>query len=322
MMPAYVISASFGKRVLAGLGAFSVLALAGCQTNGDSSPVTPPLTTPVGQGLSDWPDSLSDFRFRWSARPGFDLEAGEAVPLRAYLESMLINSYTGNLDGGYPGFQRATPQLTEHGAPDWIDKPAPQKRIRGSKDPNYYPNVRIFGNEEMYVLNVEPTDVGFRAYVCDATFNVYKQAANSEQLTPLNLEVSTFTDPPDPDSHNMRVWRTEFSDRDPRVGDAPPLSPSAPQRGPLPAPRTDVFGTWFVTGSEWVALWSDYDYPGLKPGSPESRQRAAEARSQEDDMRQQCLAQYPLNAAERAQRATTVLANPPRTEPALPGWPA
>lgn len=312
----------FKKCVLFYLSVFSFLALTGCHAGNDTLAYTPTPTNPPGPESPNWPEKLADFRFRWSAEPSVDLETGKVVPLRAYLESMLVNSYTGNPSGGYPGFQRATPQPIDQGAPDWASTPESQKRIRGPMGADYAPELRLFGNEELYVLDIEATEVGFRAFVCDATFNVYKRNTDSKQLIPLNFESSTYTAPNNPDYHNMRVWRTEFSDHDPRVGSAPPPSPSAAQRGPLPAPRTDVFGAWFVTGSEWVAMWSDHDYPGLKPGSPESRQRAAEARSREDAMRQQCLERYPLNAAERAQRATTVLVDPPRVEAAVPGWPA
>ena len=143
---------------------------------------------------------------------------------------------------------------------------------------------------------------------------------NIDGLQPLKLELSRDSDG-GPDFHNMKVWRIEFSDHDPRTGAAAPPSPPLPQRGPLPAPQTDVFGPWFVTGAEWVSMWSDYDHPGLVPGSKEASERFAEARAQEDAMRQQCLERYPLNAEQRAKQAKTVLVAPPQTEAADPGWP-
>jgi hypothetical protein len=120
---------------------------------------------------------------------------------------------------------------------------------------------------------------------------------------------------------NMKVWRIEFSDRDPRATPAPPAAPSTPQSGPLPAPRTDVFGPWFVTGAIGVGGWSDSDYPGLAQGTPEQQQRFREAQATEDTMRKQCLDRYPLNTEQRKAIATTVLDKPPTVEPALPGWP-
>ena len=160
---------------------------------------------------------------------------------------------------------------------------------------------------------------GFRAFVCDATFDVYEQLDAAQTLTPLNFKASA--DNGQPDFHNMKVWRIEFSDNDPRVGPEPPASPSLPQVGPLSAPRDDVFGPWFVTGATNVTFWSDIDFPDLPKGSPESKQRFREAQAAEDNMRQQCLAQYPLNAEQRKAIATTVIDAPPAVKPALPGWP-
>jgi hypothetical protein len=293
-------------------------AVAGCRSD---PPPPPPTTSPPNQQPPNWPEKLSDFRFRWSAEPGFDLVTGWAVPLRAYLESWLVVLYTANLDAGYPGYQRATPELLKRGSAEWANTPWAQRQIRafsGSTDFDD-PSRRIVGNEELHVLQAEPLDTGFRAFVCDATYDVYEELAAATQFAPLNLDISNDTNKPD--FHNMHVWRIEFSDRDPRMGPAPPASPTAPQRGPLPAPETDVFGPWFVTGAQHVRFWWNNDYPGLTPGSPEDNQRTREARTAEDEMRQQCLDRYPLDAAQRATRATTVIDTAPPVEPALPGWP-
>jgi hypothetical protein len=289
-----------------------VVLVAGCR----SDPAPPPTTSTPSRQPSNWPEKLSDFRFRWSAEPGGDLDTGQAVALRAYLESWLIILYA-----GYPGFQQATPELLERGSPEWVKTAFAQRQIRGYRGkPSYHdPNKRMVGNENLHLLRSEPLDKGFRTFVCDATYGVYEQSADSTQFTPLNLDISTSTKKPD--VHNMRVWRIEFSDHDPRVGATHPASPTTSQQGPLPAPRTDVFGPWFVTGAEEVSLWSDSDYPGLSPGSPEDLQRTHETIAAETDMREQCLDRYPLNAEQRTKLATTVIDKPPTVEPALPGWP-
>jgi hypothetical protein len=124
----------------------------------------------------------------------------------------------------------------------------------------------------------------------------------------------------DPDFTNMAVWRIEFSDKDARAG-APPTSPQSVQQGPLPAPRDDVFGPWFVTGASTVGSWSGSDFPGLQSGTPEYDQRLHEAQATEETMRQQCLSRYPLNAEQRKAIATTVIDSPPPVKPAFPGWP-
>jgi hypothetical protein len=289
----------------------------GCRT----TPIPqPPTSSPTaGQQPGDWPKKLSDFRFRWSAEPGFELTTGQAVPLRAYLESRLIVSYTDDVAAAYPGFERATPAPLEPGAPELMEIPYAQREIRMPRGPSKFddPNQRIVGNEELYVLRTEPTPDGFRALVCDATFNTYKQAAGEAQYVPI-MSYPGFRPT---DYENMKVWRIEFSDRDARATSAPPAAPSRPQSGPLPAPRTDVFGPWFVTGAIGVAGWSDSDYPDLLQGTPEQQQRFREAQDAEAAMRQRCLDRYPLDAVERAALATTVIDKPPTVEPALPGWP-
>ena len=292
--------------------------IAGCRS--EPAP-PPPSTSPSSQQPPNWPEKLSDFRFRWTAEPGLDLVSGQAVPLRAYLESWRVIFYTADLDAGYPGFLRATPELLERGSPEWVKMPVAQRQIRGyrGKPAHDDPDQRFVGNEDLHILRLDPLDTGFRAFVCDATYGVFEQPAGSTQFKPLNFDISTGSQKPD--IHNMAVWRIELSNGDPRVGATPPGAPTAPQRGPLPAPRDDVFGPWFVTGAEHVNFWSDSDFPGLTPGSAEDNQRTHEALTAENEMRQQCLDRYPLDPAQRANRATTALDTPPPVEPALPGWP-
>jgi hypothetical protein len=291
--------------------------VAGCRTT--TAPPPPTSTPTAGQQPGGWPKKLAEFRFRWSAEPGFELTTGQAVPLRAYLESRLVVSYTDDVAAAYQGFERATPAPLEPGAPELMEIPYAQREIRVQRGPSKFddPTQRIIGNEELHVLRTEPTQDGFRAFVCDATFNTYKQAAGESQYVPF-MSYPGFQPT---DYENMKVWRIEFSDRDTRTTPAPPAAPNTPQSGPLPAPRTDVFGPWFVTGAIGVGGWSDSDYPDLVQGTPEQQQRFREAQAAEDNMRQQCLAQYPLNAEQRKAIATTVLDKPPTVEPALPGWP-
>jgi hypothetical protein len=293
-----------------------VLGLTACHSEPAAQPQS---STPAAQP-ANWPQNLNDFRFRWSADPRFALDTGWAVPLRAYVESMQVINYTRNLDSGYPGLKRATPEPPEKFSPEWKKLPLAQRDLRDSfarLDANN-PDRRIVGNEDLRVLKTEPLPSGFRAFVCDAMFGVYEGSTDT-QLIPWGFESAKqgfgvdFT--------NMAVWRIEFSDKDPRSGAPPVPSPQSPQRGPLPAPRDDVFGQWFVTGASLVSGWSDSDFPGLQNGTPEYDQRLHEAQAAEETMRQQCLAQYPLNAEQRRAIATTIIDKPPTVEPALPGWP-
>jgi hypothetical protein len=302
------------RKLLAVIIASGML-IAGC---GGDSPQQPPPSTPTPQ-TSNWPETLTDFRFRWSAEPGIDIATGNAVPLRAYLESWLVISYTDDVDSAYPGYLRATPEPVPVGSAAYNHLPMQQRTIRaflGGVDPGD----RILGNEDLHILRIEPLDTGFRAFVCDATYRVYRQSSGSTSLDPLRRK--SVTGPSEADSRNMVVRRIEFSDRDPRSGSTPPAAPVQPQQGPLPAPRTDVFGPWFITGAGAVEFWWSADHPGVPEGFPEATRFRDEARAAEDDMRRQCLDRYPADAAERAKLATTVIETPPSVEPAVPGWPA
>lgn len=292
-----------------------LILLTGCRS--ESEPASPP-TSPSAQN-SSWPEKLADMRFRWSAEPGIDLATGRAVPLRAYLESWLITLYTGDLEAGFPGFHRVTPESVKRTSTDWLSTPLAQREIGGYTGKPIFddPDQRFVGNEDLNILRLEPIEAGFRAFVCDATYSLYLHGVGSTQYTPIYHDASVNTN--EPDIHNMAVWRIEFSDRGLLLGDASPSAPAAPQHGPLPAPRTDVFGPWFVAGSQKVSFWVESDYPGLQ--QPELSQRTDEAIAAEGKMRQQCLDRYPLDAEQRAQRATTVLDHRPLVEPAVPGWP-
>lgn len=62
----------------------------------------------------------------------------------------------------------------------------------------------------------------------------------------------------------------DFSDRDPRVGARPPVSPTAAQRGPLPAPVDDVFGPWYITAASRVQGMQWYHPDGHSTRDPDA----------------------------------------------------
>ena len=301
-------------RAMPRVAAALLLLLTGCRS--ESTPAPPPAPPTVQK--PSWPEKLADMRFRWSAEPGTDLATGRAVLLRAYLESWLITLYTGDLEAGFPGFHRATPESVKRTSSDWLSTPLAQREIGGYAGKPFFedPDQRFVGNEDLNILRLEPMEAGFRAFVCDATYGLYLYGAGSTRYTPIYYDASVSTN--EPDIHNMSVWRIEFTDRAPSAVGAPTPAPAAPQEGPLPAPRTDVFGPWFVAGAQKVSFWVESDYPGLR--QPELSQRTDEAIAAEGKMRQQCLDRYPLDAEQRAQRATTVLDHRPPVEPAVPGW--
>ncbi|BBY31282.1 hypothetical protein [Mycolicibacterium sediminis] len=302
-------------NVVALLVVLAMVGLTGCR----SDPPAPLAPNPSEPHFANWPSNLKDFRFRWTAEPGFDLTTGWAVPLRAYFESIRIIDYTRDSNAGYPGLTRVTPEPVEKFGQEWRALTMPQRDLRGERGRVDLDNQdrRFVGNEELRVLRAEAIPSGFRAFVCDATFDVFKQGAESK-LAPLALDSveAGF----DPDFANTRIWRIEFTQNS-RVQVSPLPAPLPSQDGPLPAPRGDVFGPWFVTGAADVSAWFDSDSSRLEPGTPEYNARSREAQNAEAAWRRQCLDRHSLNAAQRLTLATTVLASPPALEPAVPGWP-
>lgn len=258
-----------------------------------------------------WPQQLSNFRFRWSAEPGIALDTGWAVPLRAYLESWLLTYYTADTTMAYPGFGRATPPPLPKGSLQDIETPYALRDLGGYRGKPEFQGEKIVGNEDFRVLRLEPIPNGFRAFVCDSTFEVYRHDEGSSRFMPLRVETAKGAMV---DSENMLLRRIEFTE-----GDARAASPSVMQRGPSPAPKDDVFGPWFVAGSEQVSAWWDADHPGVTIEN--GKQFLFEARAVEDTMRAQCLQWSGMDSAERERKATTTLDAAPQVEPAAPGWP-
>lgn len=301
-------------RTLLSILSVATVLLAGC-----SHEPSPSASPPRGQPASHWPEALNDFRFRWSAEPGIDLTRGEPVPLRAYLESWLVISYTGgDADNGYPGYRQATPTPVPTGSAAFNALPMQEQMIRVFEGGDSGPGEHIVGNEELHILSLEATRAGFRTVVCDSTFGVYRKASGADTaLTPLRLAGVTSPDRADP--KNMTVWRVEFSGHDPRRTAQP--APTRPQIGPLPAPLTDVFGPWFVTGSGPLSFWWAADSPGVTDSAPQAPQLRSAAQQSEEDLRARCLERFRLNREERLHAATTVLQTPPPVQAAAPGWP-
>lgn len=62
--------------------------------------------TPTARA-SGWPTTLNDFTVVWTAEPGIDVTTGPVVAVRAYAESYLLASITGDNRYLYPGFQQS-----------------------------------------------------------------------------------------------------------------------------------------------------------------------------------------------------------------------
>jgi len=116
------------------------------------------------QQFPNWPASLNEFRFHWTAEPSVDIATGAAVPIRAYLESYYVASFSANLENVYPGFMRATPENDELDG-HYVAQLAWIRPLNGvvakSKDA-----VAHFGYIPFHILRIDSAGNGFRAFIC------------------------------------------------------------------------------------------------------------------------------------------------------------
>ena len=196
--------------------ALLVMGLAGCRSE----------ESPPGPTFGNWPEALGDFRFQWGAEPGIDLVSGPAVPLRAYLESYRIGQLTGDIGAAYPGFDRAVPALP----PPNSDAPAQLGAIRPAPDAEPFgPPGPFYGNEYFHILELTPIEGGYRAYVCDGLYKIFREGEESgKYVSVISYDSRTGLN----DVDGMKVWRVEFTDTPP-AADAPAQVTDA-QRGPDP----------------------------------------------------------------------------------------
>lgn len=267
-----------------------VLGLVGCQTE----------ETPT---FTNWPQSLGDFRFRWTAQAGVDLASGPAVPLRAYLESYRVAQLTGDIGDTYPGFDRAVPELP---APN-SDAPAQLEAIRPVPGVERFgPPGPFYGNEFFHILEITPVEDGYRAYVCDGLYKVFREGDGQDKYVSVVKYAASHTGLGD--VNGMKVWRVEFTDT-PRAADAPAMATD--QRGANPAPAGDAFGPWRITGAGDIAWGTNMDLESTADERIEGARRIS-----------QCSDLLPHWRTERDANIEAVLDTPPPAEPAAPGWPA
>jgi ABC-type phosphate/phosphonate transport system substrate-binding protein len=90
------------KGFLLALSAVVVFTVSiGCASDNASTQSSDPSEN-RSQQFPNWPASLDEFRFHWTADPNIDIIAGAAVPIRAYLESYYVASFSANLDKSIP----------------------------------------------------------------------------------------------------------------------------------------------------------------------------------------------------------------------------
>ncbi|MCV7225883.1 hypothetical protein [Mycolicibacterium komossense] len=168
-------------------------------------------------------------RFHWSAEPGIDLYSGPAVPIRAYSESFYIINLLADPDAGYPGFSRAISVPPDQVGKRRFNNPRPQGT---SVISNYgdYVNKPLYGTMYLLIMRITPTPTGFSTLVCDTRAGLYLIGPDGKYVPRWK---STSLGP--------AVIRIDFTNQS-TAGATAPSSPTAPQRGPLPAPAEDVFG--------------------------------------------------------------------------------
>ena len=244
----------------------------------------------------------SDFRFGWSAEAGVDLVSGPAVPLRAYLESYRIAQLTKDIGAAYPGFDRAVPPLP----PPHSDAPAQLGVIRPAPDAEPFgPPGPFYGNEFFHILELTPIEGGYRAYVCDGMYKIFREGEEKgKYVSVINYDSRTGLN----DIGGLKVWRVEFTDTPP-AADAPAMVTAA-QRGPNPAPIGDVFGPWHITGASDRSWGTPITRESIPFGEPGGVDRISE-----------CSDRMPQWRTERDAIIESVLDTPPDAEPASPGWP-
>ncbi|MGV0743582.1 hypothetical protein [Mycolicibacterium sp. XJ870] len=283
----------------------------------DSQPdgLTPPGTPSTQSALPpplfpNWPPEANEFRFHWSGAPGIDLENGPAIALRAYVESYRLAAFAGGDPSVvYPGFLRATPQNTgmsrETGSLIQLQYVRPKTRAEYEANGWTYVERQVYGYQPTHILSILPQGDGYRATVCVGAYSVYRTADDDPHKFFSTAAEADTAQLRYGDWQMVQIWRIELTDKDPRIGDAP-AAPGDPQRGPRPAPAADVFGPWFITGNS-EGLWGPLG-DAEQIDTPE--------------IRTQCEAAMPDDAAARRAMATGFHASPPPHGEPIPGWPA
>lgn len=284
------------------------------ETASETPSVAPSVHQTPGSGAQfvHWPDKLSGFRFRWTAEQGIDLYSGAAVSLRAYAESWRIAQMMSDMSATYPGFERAVPAnrpLTDHSP---HDVPAYLLTfVRPSMDDELddvytgkprYESKRFYGNEFFHILSLAEVDGGWRAYLCDGLYGMYRD--DPDGYGPVT-GLRGWGGPPKEPMKGIRVWHVELA------GPANAVA-SAPQKGTNPAPTDDVFSAWRIRGAAPDSQWESA--PGF--GGSDYHETFADF----ERRRQQCSDRMPDRPDARNAGDRVINAKPDML-PAVPGWP-
>lgn len=215
--------------------------------------------TPMARA-SGWPTTLNDFTVVWTAEPGIDVTTGPVVAVRAYAESYLLASITGDDRYLYPGFQQSVDPNQS------IDHPTGTQFLWPKLDTREHPWV---GTDQVHISSVTTSGRDVTVLACEYTFG-------TAQLARDGYEPNIALPPPRSGISSMRITMT---------APAKP-APQFPRLGPARAPSVDVFNGWRITshqggyfaetgiGDEWPNVIEDENtciakapqHPDLKRG--------------------------------------------------------
>jgi len=165
----------------------------------------------------------------WTAEPDIDLLAGPAVPVRAYLESITLTQFMGDIAYAYPGFSRAVlPDQPHTGLPSqW----------------GLWPNVEIplkeplVGNQKSHLLNVTRSGRDVTAVVCAYTYTSAEEDKDGQFVVPGQWGNQRSPNP------GISAYLVKMT-----APEREPAHALPPQKGPASAPVDDVFDGWNITG--------------------------------------------------------------------------
>ncbi|WP_241474095.1 hypothetical protein [Mycolicibacterium neoaurum] len=260
--------------------------------------------SPAKNARSNWPATLDNFRFQWSADPTINLTSPPASIVRAYVESHSIANYTFDAANTYPGFERATPEneSTKSEQFRWQllrVRPLGEGTVASAEDAR-----QQYGYQPLHVLELIPIDTGYRAILCFGDYSRFVTSSTQpgKFVSVVFNEELGATVPID--NPGVGVRQVELAQREAVTGSTVPETPPAPQQGPLPAPTDDVFGDWSVTGSS-TSFWG-------------SRDQFVDIASEYQD---RCAAAMPDAPEVRRSMMSGIKNEPPPPGPPVPGWP-
>lgn len=228
------------SRAFATATAITVSMVTGCVSgvHQAGSPTSP--AVPAG-----WPSTLNDFTMVWTAEPGVDITSWPAVAVRAFTESYVLVSITGDNKYLYPGFQQSVDPNQS------IDHPTGTQFLWPKTNA---PEPAWVGTDEVYISSVTTSGRDVTVVACEYTFGTAQPARNG-------YEPNIGEPPPYSGIDSMRITMTAPAKPGPQI----------PQRGPARSPSVDVFNGWRITshqggyfaqsgvGDEWPNALEDRD---------------------------------------------------------------